>query len=184
MPPEKAVDYFTGLVPTLGTDPQRFGEIMNRHAFTLAVATDTALLGKVQDLLRDRLATGVGISTAPQEINRILDDVGVGPANPQYGEMVFRTNMMDSYNQGFQEELAASTSGSFPVWQYHAILDDRVRDEHRAHDGNYYPASVPFTTVRDSNGSNPFNCRCTFSPVYVDDWEELQRQGATVATDY
>jgi SPP1 gp7 family putative phage head morphogenesis protein len=54
--PEAALDYFRGLVPTLGVDPQRYGEDMRRQAFTLAVATEQTLLDKVKGALTDFLA--------------------------------------------------------------------------------------------------------------------------------
>ncbi len=49
--PLEALRYFLGLEPTLGVDPQVWGPAMERHAFTLAVATEKELLERVQDAI-------------------------------------------------------------------------------------------------------------------------------------
>lgn len=181
--PESAVEAFQRLIPTLGIDPQRFGIDMRRHAFTLAATTDQVVLDKVKQVITDRLATGVGVSTAPADISDILERAGVSPRNPQYAEMTFRTNMMDAYNQGAQEELAASAD-YFPVWKYASIADERSRPTHAAKNGLYYPTSVPFVEVRGKDISDSANCRCTFIPVLAADWKELQKAGARLAPGY
>ena len=95
MPPAKALAYFQRLVPTISVkNPERFGALLERKAFTLAVDAERTLLDSVQGLIQDRIQTGKGISTAPAEIEALLSDAGVSPQNPQYAEMVQRTNMM------------------------------------------------------------------------------------------
>lgn len=156
--PAKAVDYFKRLQPTIGVDPQRYGPRMERHAFTLAVATEETLLARVKDLIRQGLETGK-VGTKPQQIQDLLDQAGVSPANPQYAEMAFRTNMMDAYNAGGTEELQdPDVADTFPVWQYLGIDDERAGEDHKPHFGKYFPSSVSFVEVRDSIRVRPFNC--------------------------
>lgn len=182
--PQKAIDYFSDLIPQVGTDPLIL-DSFRRSAFTMAVATEQTLLAKVQTAITTRLQTGQGIRSIEQDIRGLMDEAGVTSRNPQYGEMVFRTNAMDSYNQGFQEEFTSpEVASGFPVWMYSAIPDSRVRPEHLAHNGKYYPNGVPFAQIRDSQGGNPYNCRCTMIPIYVTDWERLQAQGARVETSF
>lgn len=177
--PEAAVEFFRGLAPTIGIDPEQFGFDQRRRAFTLAVATDNELLDLIQDLIRERLETGKGVSTAPAQIRKLLDDAGVTPRNPAYAETVFRTNMMDAYVTGVEQERTdPEVIDSFPVWQYSNPTDARSRPEHAARDGNYYPAEVPFNQVRGSDIGNLANCRCVPRPIFRDDWRDLQRRGA------
>jgi hypothetical protein len=176
--PEQALDYFTRLIPELGTDPRRFGAMMERQAFTLAVATEQTLLDKVQRTISEAILTG---EPGPRDVQKILDAAGVSPANPQYAEMVFRTNMMDSFNAGTTRELQdPAVQEYFPVWRYAAIVDDRSRLWHAIRNGQYYPSSVPFAEVRGEDISDVANCRCGQTPIDKFEWDKLKAAGATL----
>lgn len=183
--PESALDYFRRLVPTLGIDPQRYGPDLRRHAFTLAVATERSLLTAVQDVIRGRLDTGQAIRTAPKDVQELLDAAGVSPRNPAYADAVCRTNLMDSYNQGLQQEMDdPDVREMFPVWKYSNPADSRSRLKHAARDGNYYPASVPFTVVRGTEAEDVISCRCTPIPVSKFEWRRLRAKGARIADGF
>lgn len=180
--PNEALDYFTGLVPTLGVDKRKFGPLQERRAFTLAAATDQVVLEKVQAVIRDSLQRGEDVKTTAKAIDEVLDAAGVGPRQKGYAEMVARTNLRGSYVAGAQRELA-QVADYFPVWRYVGIRDGRERDSHRVHFGKYFPSSIPFTEVRDSvkGEFDGHNDRCDFVPIPVDEWEELQANGARLA---
>lgn len=180
MPPRDALDFFRRLVPGLRINPERFGQFLERESFTLAAATEQTILDRVQELIGNRIDTGEGISTAPDDIEALLDEIGVTPRNPQYAEMVVRTNMMDAYNTGAQRQ-AAESSEMFPAWQYSNPDDGRSRPEHAARNGQYYPTTLPFFAVRGTEIGDAANCRCT--PRYIDKWEwsDLQNGGARFA---
>jgi SPP1 gp7 family putative phage head morphogenesis protein len=180
--PNRAVAFFRALLPTLGVDPLHFGKDLARHAFTLAVATDEHLLKVVQDFLADQLQTGQ-ISTGPKRLKAILDLAGVTPRNPQYAEMVFRTNTMDAYAQAAQEELSARAD-KFPVWRYSNPDDSRSRPTHSEKNGRYYPSTVPFRQVRGIEPQDVCNCRCVAIPIYWRDWVRLRAGGAAMAPGY
>ncbi|MGH8356227.1 MAG: phage minor head protein [Pseudomonas sp.] len=177
--PEAAIDFFRRLVPTLGTLPPRLLPDLRRQAFTLAVATDTELLKSVQSIITAFLGRGEPVDT-PAAIGALLDAAGVAPKNPQYAEMVFRTNAMDSYNQGLQDELAREVE-TFPVWLYSNPDDSRSRPTHAARDGNYYPTRTLFAQVRGTDAADVINCRCTAVPIDKWDWAERQARGAKLA---
>ncbi len=180
--PEAALEYFLSLVPTLGIDPQQFGVDMRRHAFTLAWATNQTLLDTVQAILRDVLETGQGVSSTPRLIADVFERAGVQVTNPQYAEMVMRTNMMDAYNQGLEDELRdPDVSETFPVWRYDAIVDSRSRQSHADRDGNYYPGTTAFRTIRGTSAFDVCNCRCVATPVDKWEWQQLQAKGARLA---
>lgn len=178
--PDEAVRYFRNLVPTLGDDPFRYGALLERHAFTLAVATDQTMLDKVKKIIADRLEGATGpagrIGTATADIQDVLNAAGVSPENPQYAEQVFRTNMLDSMNHGQMAELQTPEMQEFfPVWQYMGIRDGRQGKDHEPKFDKYYPVSAAFADVR---GPRIFNCRCSILPLHKSAWAELQARGA------
>jgi hypothetical protein len=188
--PDEAVTYFNRLVPSIGTDPYRYGPLLERHAFTLAAAADQALLDKVKQAIVKKVQAAVGsriagaapLGTATADVQDILDAAGVSPANPQYAEMVVRTSMMDAYNAGQTAEMAAPEMREFfPVWRYEGILDSRTGDDHRPKIDKYYPSTAVFADVR---GPRVWNCRCCQTPVYRTEWAELQGRGARVESSW
>lgn len=181
--PEAAVKHFRALVPQLGVDPERFGVEQRRRAFTVAQATEQSLLGRLKDLiLRSLEGTATPQPWGEQAVRDLLDQAGVTPRNPQYAEMVFRTNMMDAYTQGATDELQdPDVAETFPVWRYDGIDDHRAGDDHRPKFGRYYPNAVAFAVVR---GQRVYNCRCVPTPIDRWTWEQLQREGARVETSW
>lgn len=185
MPPERAVRYFSSLMPELGQDPQRYGPDLRRQAFTMAVATDRQLLGSVQDIIRGRLQSGENVGSGPQDVQQILTDAGVSHRNPQYAELVFRTNVKDALQTGaYQEFRDPDVQATFPVWQYSNPNDTRSRPEHADRNGKYYPADVPFVQVRGTDIEDAANCRCDFIPIDKWTWDELKGSGARIADGY
>jgi SPP1 gp7 family putative phage head morphogenesis protein len=182
--PEAALEYFRALVPTLGVDPQRYGRDMRRAAFTLAEATEQTLIERVQNAIADVLEQGTGPEGLAGEevVQQLLDAAGVTPTNPQYAEMVFRTNAADAYNTGAWDEYTdPDLQDEFPVWQYSNPADARSRPHHAARDGNYYPASMSFAEVRGTDAGDVIQCRCVFIPVHKSEWKQLEAAGARLA---
>lgn len=178
--PEEALAYFTSLVPKLGVDPERFPFLQRRRAFTLAESTNQVLTAKVQQTIAEGLKQNKSVSEVANLISRQLEDVGVNPKNPQYAEMVFRTNAMDAFQTGtYEEGRHEDVRDVFPVWQYLGIEDNRTGSDHRPKIGKYYPAHANFEEVR---GERPFNCRCNLKWVDYLDWDELRNAGARLET--
>lgn len=163
--PTAALRFFDALRPsgpieTAGLEEQLL--LFQDEAFSLAISADETLLNRASSLLRQSLDEGA--TTVNQSILS-LERLGVTSKNPQYADMVFRTNINRSYNQGYYDQVAGNPEirEDFPVWEYDAIEDIRLRPEHRANltqgiDGTqFYPANVTFEVAR---GPNPFNCRC------------------------
>lgn len=187
--PLRALEYFLRLVPRLGVDPQRFGPRIERHAFTLAEATEKTVLQRVQQAIAQEMAgqrqadpTGRGSQplSPTERIQQALDAAGLTPKNPQYAEMAFRTNVMDSYHTGIDRELAQPEMQSmFPAWRYLGIRDGREGDDHRPKFGRYFPASVSFNEAR---GERVWNCRCSKQALTKGQWQRLHDQGATLSS--
>jgi GNAT superfamily N-acetyltransferase len=181
-PPAEAVAYFQKLVPTLGSDPFRYGPLLERHAFTLAVATEQTLLDKVKKAIGERLSGAAPLGSATADVQDILDAAGVSPANPQYADMVVRTNLCEAYNAGATAEMQSPEMQEFfPWWRYDGILDSRTGDDHRPKIGKYYPASAVFADVR---GPRVWNCRCCPTPVFRSEVAELQARGVRPESEW
>jgi hypothetical protein len=166
--PEKAVEFFTALSPRRALPlPDNWLELHRRAAFELAVTTDKTALDRVHEIIREQLAEGQSVDWGTGRLEEILDGMGVTPKNPQYAEMVVRTNTMDAYNDGYEREVKddPDLAPEFPWWEYLAIEDDRLGEDHAPNltggfdGGPYYPASRSFADVR---GDRVFNCRCSF----------------------
>jgi predicted double-glycine peptidase len=179
--PEAALDFFRSLVPTLGADPHRL-DSYRRTAFTLAVATEQELLVSVQQVILDRLTSGL-VGTGPAAVQAVLDAAGVSAANPAYAENVFRTNAMDSYVQASQDQIQAQAD-LFPVYLYSNPADSRSRPTHAERDGKYYPSTVPFTQVRGTTKEDVINCRCVPVPIDRRSWSDLKNKGMRIADGY
>jgi hypothetical protein len=175
LPPREAIAFFRRLIPSLSGDPQRYGPRLQRHAFTLAAAADQVLLERVRDAILKNLEEG---ETATPNVQDLLDDACVSPKNPQYAELVVRTNMMDAYTTGSQAELATpEMQEAFPVWQYAGIRDGRQGKDHEPRFDLYFPSSATFQEVR---GPRVWNCRCCPVPIHRLQWPDLQARGAKV----
>jgi hypothetical protein len=186
MVPEKALNYFQRLVPDIHVrEPKRWLESLRRDSFTAAAATDQIMLEKFKGAIAERLESG-NAATGPAAIQEILDNAGVSPRNPQYSEMLMRTNLMEAYNSGAdQERQDPDVIADFPVWQYLGIADGRQRPSHAIHNDKFFWADVGFEEVRDAAGSGEFsgyNCRCNPRPVYKEEWKELEAGGARVSS--
>lgn len=180
--PLNALRFFMNLTPSLDPVPIRAGAILARQTFTLAAATNQRILLRVKNLIADRLKSGL-ISTGAKALQALLDDAGLSPRNPQYAEMVFRTNIMDSYTTSAAQELS-DRSETFPVWKYFNPDDSRSREHHAEKNGQFYPSSVPFADVRGTDIADVANCRCVPIPVWWRDWIKLRSGGATIADGY
>lgn len=180
--PTEAVEYFRRLVPSLTLTADRYGKYLDRQAFTLAVATDETLLDRVKTIIADQLETGQRLDPVG-DIQDVLTEIGVSNDNPQYADLVYRTNMMDSYVQGQQRQFASpDMQAEFPAWEYHAIVNERSRPHHAARNGLLYPAEVPFGEVRGTDASEVINCRCGWSPIHRSLLNRRLQQGQRIET--
>lgn len=172
--PRKAMEYFKALSPRrIKPLPDDWLQMHRRNAFKMVVITEKTALSKIHKEISDRIADGkINVGNFEKFAEETLSPMGVWPTNPQYYEMVLRTNTLDAYNDGYRREVEDDPEMReyFPFWEYMAIDDDRVSEEHWANMTGgvkgtaYYPADVSFEKVR---GPRVWNCRCTFRWVDV-----------------
>lgn len=172
--PRKAMEYFKALSPRRKLPlPDDWLQMHRRNAFKMVVTTEKVVLGKVHKYIADRIEDGkVNVGKFETFAEELLSPMGIWPTNPNYYEMVLRTNVNEAYNDGYRREVMEDPEMMeyFPFWEYMAIDDDRVREEHWANmtggikGSAFYPQSETFEKVR---GPNLYNCRCGFRWVDV-----------------
>lgn len=159
-PPERALSWLKSLRPETGISTPWL-EAGRNAAFSLAVETDAAMLTRVRDTVARAIEEGLGV----REAGLTLENLGVTSTNPQYAEMVFRTNAMDAFTRGNYEEVAEDPvlAVEYPFWEYWNPKDGRTGADHWANltrgvnGTSFYPRNVPFERAR---GPRAFNCRC------------------------
>lgn len=173
--PVAAYDYFARLYPKIGVDPERWLGEQQRRSFTLAQNVNLNVTADIQRRIKDALANHTGTADATRAIQEAVEGAGVTPSNPQYSEMVFRTNAMDAYQTGmYQEGQSDDVKDHFPTWQYLGIKDGRQGKDHEPHFDKYYPRTRAFADVR---GDRVFNCRCSLRWVDKFEWDALKAKG-------
>lgn len=183
--PEAALEYLRGLVPTLGIDPQRWGDSLRRRAFTLAAATDETLAAKVRAAIADAIEDGKSHQRAAADIDGLLDAAGVSARSRGYSEMVWRSNCSDAYQTAAYEEMThPDVADAFPAWEYLAIVDGRARPAHAAREGRIYPSAASFAAVRGTDIGDAANCRCSFRPLTAGQLARLEEQGRRVESEW
>jgi hypothetical protein len=80
----ESLRFFQSLIPPLGVDPLQWERDQEEDAFSLAVTTDQELLRRVHDVLLTAMRTGK-VKKAPELIEEILNEAGVGPLRKNYG---------------------------------------------------------------------------------------------------
>lgn len=181
MTPMNALEYFLKLAPIASINPGTFDATQQGQAFNLAATTNENLLTKIWKVIAEFIATGKNLRGKPKEIEEILAQANIHPRKG-YGELVMRTNVMESYRAGAQEEFSNPTlDTTFPTWQYMGIDDGRERPAHHLRFGRFFDRSIPFKVARGNLASDCFNCRCDAIPIYFRDWERLQEQGAVLS---
>lgn len=149
----------------------------------VASATESLLAERIRNAIAAIIATGKGVSNAPDDVREVLKAAGCEPKAANYGESLMRTVMMTHYNE--QSEAAfAGHADAFPVWRYDAILDSRVRPAHAVHHGKYYPAYVRFDDIRGRTAAEVIQCRCVRTPIALQSWRRLVAAGARIADGY
>lgn len=111
------------------------------------------------------------------EVIRYAGEVyrGAGqPGDPLLGrhlELIYRNGMNKAYSEG-EDALAQDPDVAPYLWgfQYHAILDDRVRPDHAEWEGVVLAADHPAWLTRTPPWDH--NCRCNRTPILIFDIED------------
>lgn len=192
--PDKAL---SALARKTGLTRKEFDSLtdeMKGRAMTVAGLEKAAIEKEVKTLLLQAIKNGDDLKAFKFRLNEafikysmpVYGDIGaVGQAVlDHHAETVFRTNVMDAYNQGRREALQDPVvEEAFPAWEYSAILDGRTRDSHAAMDGKIFMANDPvWNRITPPNG---YNCRCVLIPINKYDFtREMLSSSAEVPGDF
>lgn len=144
------------------------------QAFTVAGLEKTQIETDMKQLLIQSIKSGDDFNAFKFRLSEAFIKYsmpvygGVGEAGDSildyHAEVVFRTNVMDAYNQGRKESLLdPAVKEVFPAWQYSAVMDGRTRPSHAAMDGQVFMADDPiWGRITPPCG---YNCRCVLIPV-------------------
>lgn len=173
--PKAALEYFQGLAPELGIDPRRWETDLERQAFTVTQATEQGVLNRLRDIVISGMMEGT--PGGAQSIRGILDQAGMLPSNPQYSDMVYRTNVLDAHAVGHDREMQdPDMQETFPAWLYSSVIDKNSRPEHARRNDRMYICTLPFVLVRGTTANDVCNCRCL--PIDLDRWDVEDRLAA------
>lgn len=175
--PERAAEFFRSVVPGLALDLLDFVKRMTAQAARLAEYVEAKILRRIKnhtgEIVRQK---------KPVDLKTLLDKAGLLATDPRYAQFVFRTAVLEHFNDGSTMELASpDVRDVFPVWHYTGIHDDRTGKDHWPLIDKYYPNTVTFREVR---GPRIWNCRCGFVPVDRWAWAELRKKGARLQTSF
>lgn len=125
-----------------------------QHAFAIARSTSETLTQRVQRLLAKSLRENVPRPTTEEAIRDL------GPFTHAYTETVYRTNLASAYNAGrLQQVKDPAVRRVVGAFEYNAVLDPDVRQNHRAAHGLLAATSDDiWQRLAPPLG---YNCRCS-----------------------
>lgn len=150
--------------------PEQILRIFKDRAFAMAGTVSDQVLQIAQQVIAQGIKNGQSfreVANALRErLQPFLDRDAIDPIAASGGRLdtTVRTNVVDAFNMARREEFRRDTD-FVPFLQYSAILDDRVRPNHRAMDGREYRTDNRIWD--DWTPPNGFNCRCLIVPLTV-----------------
>lgn len=169
----------------VGLDYQMTAAEVRQGAFAITGDLTEAAVADVRDILARTIETGGSEADFVDTVMTRLEEEG-GPLSESHVAQIFRTNTATATSNA--QERALSTPlvvDAFPYRAYWATTDQRVRVTHRTLerqglDGtNIYRADDP--TWRKFRPPWEYNCRCSWSPVTV---EQAAARGVTEAKEW
>jgi SPP1 gp7 family putative phage head morphogenesis protein len=167
--PKEAMDRFQKRAAVTKAEFSRMAAKERARAFTVAGVLEQDMLAATRQGLIKAIDEGWSLN----EFSRYLKEANVKytgtvygtdkkkgePLTPYHLENVLRTNYATVYNEGRLDMMNHPDVIEFvPAFQYSAILDSRVRPEHRDMDGRIYPRDDPIWMIWWP--PNGYQCRC------------------------
>ncbi len=140
---------------------------LRKYAFTVAKIESERILKKIKDSIIDAIKKGIDITEWIKQIDMIFANAGITKLNDYHIKTVFRTNMQTALNEGKMQIMDLANPEEFPLLEYVAIEDDRVRGSHLRLNGFRAPKNEPIW--QQITPPLDFNCRCTVRPVYIEE---------------
>lgn len=145
VPPDEAIDYFKSKRIVTRKVFDKLADDARASAFTVSGIYKQDVLGGFKSEIAKSLEQGTPQSTVIKRFKEILNGAGHKQLGNMHLENIFRTNSAMAYGTGRRRALE-EVADDLPYWQYHAVMDDRVRPTHAALNNLVLPANHPFWT--------------------------------------
>lgn len=164
LPPEEALAFFRQRVSVTQEEFERLLPVIQARAFTVARVFRRDAVEFIRAELERALREGETFAQFRQRLDASWDRFGITELKPHHLRTVFQTNLATAYSAGRFEQLQdPEIAEDFPFFQYHAVLDDRVRPNHAAMHGVIRRREDPvWQTWWPPNG---FRCRCSVTAI-------------------
>lgn len=157
MPFQEAIKSFLDKTPIMYEAIEEITEEVRANFAWIKKSTDLEITNKLFKNLQDDLQNGGTLKTWISKSKDVIDKAGLGDKG-YYLENVYRTNLFSQYSIGNYKQLKDVVK-SYPVWEYHSIMDNRTSNICRTLNGRTYPADDTFW---DSYfPPNHYQCRAT-----------------------
>jgi SPP1 gp7 family putative phage head morphogenesis protein len=171
---EEAIRAFRARVVMPDDEFENLLETERRKAFTVAAFTQARAVQEIADALERAIADGTTLEDFKADVGGKLAEAWGGDDAPRV-EALFRTNVMQAYNDGRAEVLSdPEVKKARPYWRFDAVGDNRTSDICDALDGTVKPADDPYWRTH-TPPMHP-NCRSIITPLTP---EEADEEGVT-----
>jgi len=159
--------------------PEQASKWFKLQSFTIAHIENQELLAHIAKDVQLAIDGGMTFAKWLDGVDDLFDAYGVTRQSNHHLQTVFQTNIQSSYNAGrWAEYHDPEVAGFFPLFQYHAVDDDRTRYSHLIHNGAIYRRDDPFWN--EWWPPNGYNCRCTVTAVSKYEAEDYGIQSGQV----
>lgn len=140
--PDKAIQYFINKAPILFGKLDEISASVQENYFYIKKSTSLEVTKNLYNKLLSALEEGKSFKSWIKDSESILNTTGFGD-NPWYLELVYRNNLMSTYNAGtfYGQELNKENK---PYGMYDAVGDERTSNLCRSLDGKVYPLDHEF----------------------------------------
>lgn len=169
LPFTEAIAFFRN---KLNMPSERWADVWREQhnlAFMVAGATKTDLLADLRGMVDNAIANGQSLTAFQSQFKQLVKRHGwdhTGEA-PWRANIIYSTNMRQSYNAGRHEQLQA-----FEFWRYKHGDSLSPRPHHQSKDGLILPKSSPFW--QSWFPQNGWGCKCK---VFGESAQSLKRKG-------
>lgn len=170
----EAINWFCKKFPVLYDVIEDITKKVDEQFFYMKRSTELEVTKKLYYNLLDNLKNGGTFKTWLEMSKEVLNKSGLGDS-PWYLELVYRNNMMSSYNAGafYNQQLNKKNK---PYGLYDGVDDSRQSDICKALDGKVFPLDHPFW----NNYLPPNHHGCRSQRIALDA-EELEEYGLKVS---
>jgi len=158
LPFEGAIKFFKDRTVLTSDKYSQLTTEAKAKAFTVAGVTRIDVLTDIHGAIDRAITDGTTFADFKKAMKETMAKRGWQGLSPYRLDTIFRTNIQAAYQAGhYQRQM--EVAGSFPYWQYVAVMDSRTRPAHAVMNGRTLPHDDPFWST--SYPPNGFNCRCT-----------------------